>query len=598
MAGDFALDGEAEIAEEQLRFLAGVARLWRTAAQPQLWDRADDAAMAAVGEWLKKARGNLGQLHALAKALHAVPVPEATAGVEGVMEYDRRRAVKGSLIELTVQTAVETAGAARALAALTSRQPELTTPDEFGDAKAPQLAWEPLALRLERAVATGDRGAVRRLLPGFVTLFRHEPLLVCPPADGGSPAAAIRAQTALHIVEGLLARLPRLGLLRETFQVLKLARAMERNDPPEGRRVSSFDQLFRTAVVGTVESLLASAEEWGGDAGEDGPAAAALKVMADSFRTLWVDHSLGLRLSSLEAVADREPWEAVRDFVKEYGRDLFTVRFLTLSNVRGILAQGAANWLDKQFAENPEPPKLVTDFAERRTDPATAARHLELVLQALVEHYDEYRDYNTTTTQSDYGENLYILLDFLRLKVAYDRFAWRLRPLILAHEALCRRGFDRLAAKWRDLIAAQSDKTARDLLGQLAARESEHAIQLRTIRDRLEECFLQPLRIDQAAARVARAAQAARDGQPEDNPAFTGLLATIQPLAEHPSGVGLDVPAWLRRLEQELRKVRRLDPEADADSDPDEQFPQPPATPIDADDLRAQLRDWDRGLGE
>ena len=35
--GDFVLDGEAEGAEEQLRFLAGVARLWRTAAQPTLW---------------------------------------------------------------------------------------------------------------------------------------------------------------------------------------------------------------------------------------------------------------------------------------------------------------------------------------------------------------------------------------------------------------------------------------------------------------------------------------------------------------------------------------------------------------------------------
>ena len=44
------------------------------------------------------------------------------------------------------------------------------------------------------------------------------------------------------------------------------------------------------------------------------------------------------------------------------------------------------------------------------------------MLQALVEHYDEYRDYNTTTTQSDYGENIHILLDFLRLKVRYDRY--------------------------------------------------------------------------------------------------------------------------------------------------------------------------------
>ena len=178
MAGEFVLDGEAEEAEEQLRFLAGVARLWRTAAQPDLWDRTNSAAMAAIGDWLRKARGNLVSLTSLARSLHDVPVPEATTGVEGVMEYDRRRAVKGSLLELTVQTAVETAAAARALAALTSRQPELATGDEFDRQVGGKLAlpaWEPLALRLERAIGTGDRGGVRRLLPGFVTLFRQEP---------------------------------------------------------------------------------------------------------------------------------------------------------------------------------------------------------------------------------------------------------------------------------------------------------------------------------------------------------------------------------------------------------------------------------------
>ena len=43
-----------------------------------------------------------------------------------------------------------------------------------------------------------------------------------------------------------------------------------------------------------------------------------------------------------------------------------------------------------------------------------AIRRLELVLQAVVENYEEYKDYNTTTTQSDYGENLHVLLDFLK----------------------------------------------------------------------------------------------------------------------------------------------------------------------------------------
>ncbi len=607
--GEFALDADADRAEDRLRFLAAVARLWRTAAVPDLWPKADPTSAAAVGEWLRTARRNLADLRGLTERLYRVQVPEPAGGVEGVMEYDRRRAVKGHLLELAVQTAVETAAAGRALAALLSRSAELTAGGEKPRTPPPQPAapqgptadlpaWEPVAVRLERAVASGDAAGARRLLPTFVALFRHEPLLVCPPTDGGAPAQAVRAQTALQTIESLLARLPRLGLLRETYQLTKLARVMERNDPPEGRRVSSFDQLFRTAVTGVVDALLTSAREWGEDAGEDGPLASALRQVADSFQGLWVDHSVGLRLSTLEAVLDPDDWDQLKAFVRTYGGDLFTVRFLTLSNVRGILGQGAAAWLDREAAQgDPDNrPKLVADWADEKVDRAKAARQFEVVLQSLVEHYDEYRDYNTTTTQSDYGENLYILLDFLRLKVTYDRYAWRLRPMVLAHEVLCRRGFDRLAAKWREFLAGRTEKLAKELLDDLAARETEHALKLRTVRDRLEERFVQPLRIDQAGARVARAAAAARDGQPEDNPSFTGLLAAIRPLADHPSGVGLDVPTWLRRLEDELRKVRSADPEADGDAF--EQYPFPQPLGVDFAELKKQLQDWEKPIGE
>ena len=85
--------------------------------------------------------------------------------------------------------------------------------------------------------------------------------------------------------------------------------------------------------------------------------------------------------------------------------------------------------IEGSLAAGETTPKLIDAWAEGKVDKAATAKHLEIVLQALVEHYDEYRDYNTTTTQSDYGENIHILLDMLRLKVRYDRFAWRMRPL-------------------------------------------------------------------------------------------------------------------------------------------------------------------------
>jgi hypothetical protein len=277
--------------------------------------------------------------------------------------------------------------------------------------------------------------------------------------------------------------------------------------------------------------------------------------------------------------------------VAEYGSDLFTVPFLGLSNMRGILARGVAAWLDHEaeFAEPDRRPRLVDDWEEGKLDKNRTVRSAELVLQALVEHYDEYRDYNTTTTQSDYGENIHILLDFLRLKVKYDRAAWRMRPFALAHEVLCRRGQDALAARWRESIQARTKRLAEDLLDELGKREARYAVRLRTVRDRLEERFLLPLEIDRAAAQVGPAAAAARAGEAEESPAFVRLLVALSPLRDTVSGVGLEVPAWVRRLEEALRQAR--DPEAGVDA---EVAP----LPLDFAELKRQLQEWDKPLGE
>src|SRR5439155_21527440 len=204
-----------------------------------------------------------------------------------------------------------------------------------------------------------------------------------------------------------------------------------------------------------------------------------------------------LRLSALEAVLADADWADLKSFVRAWGGDLFTVRFLTLSNIRGILGQGVNAWLDRQADPDSQSPtetapKLIDAWAEADLERGKTVRLFEIVLQSLVEYYDEYRDYNTTTTQSDYGENLYILLDFLRLKASYDRIAWRLKPLVLAHEVLCRHGLDGPAAEWREFIAGKTTHIADDLLTKLSAREAEHGMKPRTIRYLLEERFVAP----------------------------------------------------------------------------------------------------------
>jgi hypothetical protein len=605
--GDFPLDGESDAYEERLRFIMAVARLWCFAARSDLWPSGH---AGIVADWLAAARRNHDLLRKFIQDLSAIDVPAPSGGVEGVMEYDRRRSLKAHLLDLSVHTAVMTGAATRQLAAALSRAPELeahdltatlpkntgTLPLEPIDDEPVHGLWETVAVRLMRALGQGDAPQVRVLLDAFVPIFRNEPLLTNPPAEGGEPEAALRAQSALQLLEALLTALPRLGCLRETYQLAKLARQMERNDPPEGRRISSFDQLFRIAVTGVVESLVVSSNTWTTKA----PMATALKHVADAFHRMWLDHSQSLRLSALETVIDDADWAELRKFIRKWGGDLFTVRFLTLSNIRGILGQGVVKWLDHQSSPEAEVwgesnPKIIDAWGEGKVD-RSAARMLEVVLQSLVEHYDEYRDYNTTTTQSDYGENIYILLDYLRLKANYDRIAWRLRPLILAHEVLCRQGLDEQAAEWRDFLSGKTAALADDLLNKLSAKEHEHGLRLRTVRDRLEERFLAPLTIDQAAARVALAAEAAKDATApvprENGPAFVALRDAIEPLAATPAGVGLDVPVWLRRLEEELRKTRL------GNDDEETTTTYVPVATLTWPEVKRQLAEWDQALGD
>ena len=155
-----------------------------------------------------------------------------------------------------------------------------------------------------------------------------------------------------------------------------------------------------------------------------------------------------------------------------------------------------------------------------------------------------------------YGDNLAVLIDFLRLKTQYDRLAWRMRPLALAHEVLCRKGQHAIAERWRENIGENLRPRGEELLTELAKKEEEHALCLRTVRDRIEERFVQPLLLDRLVSLVEPAAKEAREGLGEASPAFRRLEEQLQPFIENPTGVGLDVPHWLRKFEAEVERVR------------------------------------------
>ena len=130
-----------------------------------------------------------------------------------------------------------------------------------------------------------------------------------------------------------------------------------------------------------------------------------------------------------------------------------------------------------------------------------------------------------------------------------------------------------------------------DLLEELTKKENRSSVRLRTVRDRLEERFILPLEIDRAAAQVGPAAEAARNGEGEENPAFVRLLVAMSPLRETTTGVGLEVPVWVRRLEEALRRTREPDEEDLEDTIG-------LVAGLDFAELQRQLQDWDKPLGE
>jgi hypothetical protein len=576
---EFDLESEGERLEKRLRFLSTLARLWQIAARAV-------AAEGGPGEdhtaaWLAEARAKRQRLLGLLDTVHLHPLPEPPGDYDSLVEYDRRRVLKEQLLYTAIGTCLDMSLAVSALQGAAGESAE-------GEEAAP---WEPHAVRLEQALFSGDAAAAREALGPFVEAFKNEPLLFTPLTEGGAPRPILRVRIAQTILRALLANLPRLGLLRETYELLRTARAMEQAQPTRGRGVTEFNHFFQAAYQAVVESVVEAATTWPAEQAGDAAIVDILERLTAPFLSLWIEHSRTLQLSVLESLTGESEWRALVGFVQRYGADLFHARFLTLGNLRGILHRGVNNWLD-YLRDHPDPlrPVRLLDDLGRTLRREDAVRRLEVVLQAVVENYEEYKDYNTTTTQSDYGENLHVFLEFLRLKVAYERHAWQFRPLVLAHEVLARRGRARTAVLWEQSLTQFTHELARQHLEQLAKLERARGVRLGTISDRLHERFVKPLALDRLCALIEPAMLEARR-EAGGQPAFERLQRELQAYTATPFGVGLDVPYWLRRLEMEVHRVQATHTTIAVLV---EGFFRVPRRPLSYEDLQRQLRGWER----
>ena len=562
-ASDDELEREARRIADRLAFLATIARLWTTIATGpmlrHLHDNSTDSEEQSdevISHWVVQAFTNHRDLLKLLDAVKVHPIPKPAGDHDSLIQYDRRRLTKETILDRIISTCVETSAAVRHLLASASAYP-VTTGTNLG---APDRDEDELqAVTVFACMLRGEVDGVRLHWPDLIQALSEKALLYVPLTKGGEPRKIVSTRVRQQTILDLLAWLPRLGLLTETRQLLDTSRDMERNHPVGPGAVTEYDELFKIGYKGLVQCLVSSAPSW--DENDDEPNSTSqlvdcLEHATESLLASWLEHSKTLRLSVLEKVKRKAAWQELVAFIERYGEDLFTQKFFNLGNLRGILHQGVDVWL-AQLEEEP-PDDAVIDLLDDLDDSLPredAVEHLTLVLEAIVENYGEYRDYNSTTTQSDRGQLLYMLLDFLRLRTDYDRVAWNLKPVVWAHEILVRQGHKEAAKMWRRSLSERISNEADKYLARLSRLQKKYAMRMPTVADRLGERFIRPMQVDRIRALIEPAIQAAERGETCDE--FEVLESETDSLTREPTGVGLDVPIWLMALEDEVDDVQR-----------------------------------------
>ena len=584
-ASDFELVHEAERISRRLVFLATSSRLWKSAAVASAGLSSAERDDVLAG-WLLQALKRKRELEDLLVCVHRYPIPAPGGSYESLVEYDRRQGIKEMLLERIVAASIDSIDAARFLPAAMARQEPATDLE----------AWERAVQGVLRAVFRNDAEAVRRDWPSLLDQLVRQPLLYVPLHRGGNPQRVVAARSLQQVLRGLMHCLPRLGLLGESYRLLEAVEAMERDHPAGPGAITEFDHLFEIACREILRCLVASSEGWKAVRQATRPSRKrADRVLADlAERTVelllrrWLAHNRNVRISALEHLADEERWTQLQRFIERYGGDLFTQKFMTYANLRAILRQGVDAYL-RSLQEQPAAEgrcRLLEDLGGRVTR-QTAVRLLEWTLEAVVENYAEYHDYKTNTTQSDRGELLYVLLDFLRLKAGYERVAWNLWPVVVAHEVLLQSGRSEAAAQWRSAIAQRTKTLADEQLQQYEQLCVRHGVRLRSIGERLGERFVQPFAVARLRAWVQPAMAELRAGR--TSPSFQALRREIAPFAAEPSGAGVDVPLWLDALAEEVQRVRSGVGESD---EPAASLPRVPQVRLSLEEIRRQLESW------
>ncbi|MDR3182015.1 MAG: hypothetical protein LBT89_03695 [Planctomycetaceae bacterium] len=522
----------------------------------------DDAALA----WLRQITKLSGGLHELLQRVSEYQVPPPKGTSDSLLEYDRHRGTKEILIDRIVWTQVEVRDAKMLLEAFLGSK-HWESHEE----------WETAVLYVLQAVFSNDTKAVKKLWGGMRQVLARETILYVPTSRGGSAHAIVRCRCIQQAIIRLMEYAPRLGLLIEAFGILSTVQTMEEMNTISPGAITEFDRLVETATRAITKCVSVSARSWkmsrNSDKERELQDAALVDYMEQIVEQLlacWLSHSKQIRVSTVESIVDRNYWDDVKRFIQQYGHDIFTQQNMGFGNLRAMLHQGVGNYLRsllkirKDGGEVEIANKLLDDLERRKIDWDSAVARLEIILESVAENYSEYVDYNSTTTHSDHGEKLYMLLDMLRVQVGYERVSWNLKPVYWIHDAMIRSGCDGAAVLWEKAVANRSLHAAEEHVRHYNRLSEKYGMWLPSIYERLEERFVRPLQIDRMCGLVPKAArQVYQEGE---KTAFGELAEQVENFAKTPLGVGFEMPEWLSALQEEVMMLRLDDISEDKDT--------------------------------
>lgn len=538
--------------EPRLKFLNAIGQMWQLASSRLALERQrggedwtkNQQTLDAMTHWHRQAQRWQIELAELMESIWDHEITASSGDHDANVEYDIQMQVKFYLLQQVITTLICLRNAERLLNG--------NIPDDInvprGTEQDRQLA------KIYRAVVQRDVQAIRELVPPLLDRLSRNPLLYIPLESGGAPGQILRTQALQSVVRFLLRELPRLGLLRETWHTLFTAFRMERKYRPKGQAITEFDRLFSIALRSTLDALVRSVKTWSNGPVDTEDLVEALGQIIEPYQWLWLEHSRTMRISAVDGVRKGDEWEEICEFIKRYGHDLFHASQLTLGNLRAILHNGVDWFLDylEEEQDPMRPIRLLEDLDSGVIDRDDAEWCLEQVYSIIVDRFDRFLEYNTTTTQSDYGEQIYSLLDFLRLEAVYDRDYWNLTPQIILHEVLVRNQLLEAAELREAIFALQTSEIADQHLADLQKLQRRYGMRMPTITDHLKERFIKPLAVNRILALVNQSVADARSIEPKESATFDLLREEVDEYLEDSWGSGIDVPDWLRSLEREV----------------------------------------------